>query len=105
MSDSLTLTVEYDDLPALCRDLRGMGEGNALSGRDRHFTRRGIFRRAQDLYAAHFPGMQKPIRATFELVTLTGWAPSSDQPQPLRPGSARARLADALGTDETPLPD
>ncbi|MEP4640061.1 MAG: SAM-dependent methyltransferase, partial [Yoonia sp.] len=45
----------------------------------------------------------KRVTATFEIITLTGWAPAESQPQPLRPGSAKTRLADALGTDETPL--
>jgi hypothetical protein len=59
---------------------------------------------AATIYADNFPaddGVR--INATFEIITLTGWAPADSQPQPLRPGSAKTRLADALGTDETPL--
>lgn len=105
VADAVTVTAEYDGLTRLMQDLRHMGEANALHARDRHPTRPGLFRRAEDLYAAHFPGEQKALRASFELLTLTGWAPADTQPKPLRPGSAKARLADALGTDETPLPD
>lgn len=105
VADNLTLTAEYDDAFALMRDLRAMGEASALSQRPRQMTRRDVFFRAAALYAEHFPGTEKPVRATFELMTLTGWAPSATQPQPLRPGSALNRLADALGTSETKLPD
>ncbi|WP_342773465.1 methyltransferase domain-containing protein [Aliishimia ponticola] len=105
VADLTPLAVEYDDLLALGRDLRAMGEGNALGGRQRSLTRRDLFALAHQIYAQRFPGDQKALRATFELVTLTGWAPASSQPQPLRPGSAQARLADALKTDETRLPD
>ncbi len=105
VADSDMLTVEYDSALALMRDLRAMGEGNALAARDRHLTRRDVLMQAAKLYQKHYPGTQKPIRATFELITLTGWAPSVDQPQPLRPGSATTRLADALKTKETKLSD
>lgn len=105
VADSQTLAAEYDDLFALMADLRAMGEANALAQRPRTLARKDVFLRAASLYAEHFPGEQKPIRATFELMTLTGWAPSASQQQPLRPGSAKTRLADALGTDESRLPD
>ncbi len=105
VADAINVTAEYDSLDRLMLDLRHMGEANALAARDRHMTRPGLFRRAADLYAEHFPGDQKALRASFELLVLTGWAPADSQPKPLRPGSARTRLADALGTDETPLPD
>jgi hypothetical protein len=105
VADAFTVTAEYDTLTALMHDLRHMGEANALDARDKHGTRRAVFCDAENLYRAHFPGAAKALRATFELLTLTGWAPADSQPKPLRPGSARARLADALGTDETSLPD
>lgn len=92
--------VSYPDLAAMLRDLRAMGEVSALAARPRRFTRRSLFRRAEALYQAHFPAGDGRLTATFELIWLTGWAPSDTQPKPLRPGSARARLADALGTDE-----
>lgn len=105
VADSITLSAEYDDIFALMRELRLMGEANALAARDRTATPRTLFQEADTLYKHYFPGTQKAITATFELVSLTGWAPATTQPKPLRPGSAAARLADALGTDETPLPD
>lgn len=100
VADSLSLTVSYSNLPALARDLRRMGETNALSERLRSPTRRAVFEAADRLYSSAFPAADGRIRATFELVFLTGWAPDETQPQPLRPGSASARLADALGTKE-----
>lgn len=105
VADSVPLTVQYRDMWHLMRDLRAMGEGNALSARLRRPTGRALFNRAADVYAATYPGDTGGITATFELIVLTGWAPDASQPQPLRPGSATARLADALGTDETPLSD
>ena len=105
VADSSSLSVEYATLTGLVHDLRHMGDGNALAARDRHFTRRAVFDLAEELYARNFPGQTKTLRATVEFVTLTGWAPDDSQPKPLRPGSAQARLADALGTDETSLPD
>jgi len=103
VADSHALTVSYRDAFALMKDLRAMGEANALEHRLRRPTSRAVFLRAAELYATNFAGPDGRIRATFEIVFLTGWAPSETQPKPLRPGSARSRLADALGTSETPL--
>ncbi len=105
VADSHCLTAEYRDLTHLMHDLRGMGETNVLMNRLRRPTRRAVFARAAQLYADHFAMPEGRLRATFELVSLTGWAPSDSQPKPLRPGSAQARLADALNTIETPLSD
>ena len=105
VADSVTTNVEYDDLPALMRDLRAMGEGNALAARLRKPTRRAVFEEAARLYRAHFPGQKKALTATFEMIFLAGWAPDESQPKPLRPGSAQQRLADALNAQETILPD
>lgn len=105
VADNLSLKVQYDDIWHLMRDLRGMGEGNALAARLRHPTRRTVFDRAGQLYAQHFGCADGRITATFEMVFLTGWAPDESQQKPLRPGSAKARLADALRTDERPLGD
>jgi hypothetical protein len=58
--------------------------------------------RMADVYARRFGDTDGRIRATFEIVWLSGWAPHPDQQQPLRPGSAKTRLADALGTREIP---
>ncbi|MBY5933368.1 methyltransferase domain-containing protein [Tateyamaria omphalii] len=105
VADTVPLRVQYTSMWHLMRDLRAMGEANALSARNRTTTRPGILKRAADIYAASFPGDDGSILATFELIVLTGWAPDKSQQKPLRPGSAQARLADALNTDETSLPD
>lgn len=94
VADSARLTARYETPFHLMRDLRAMGEGNALDGRLRHLTRRAVLLDAARLYAEAHPGERIP--ATFEVVTLTGWAPSPDQPQPLKPGSASHRLDDIL---------
>lgn len=103
VADSETLTAEYRDIWHLMRDLRAMGETNALDARLRLPTKRAVFDRAQEFYARHFQSLSGRLTACFELIALTGWAPDASQPQPLRPGSAKARLADALATVETPL--
>ena len=79
-------------------DLRDMGETNAMAARLRRPTRREVFARAAAIYASRFPDRDDPsrIRATFDLVFLTGWAPAENQQKPLRPGSAKMSLADAL---------
>lgn len=96
VADTLTLNVSYKDLYSLAHDLRGMGETNALAARLRHPTRRSLFETANQLYADHFPEPDGRIRATFELMFLTGWKPDPSQPQPLKPGSATTHLSDAL---------
>ena len=105
VADSLALPASYTDAFALMRDLRAMGEGNALEGRLRRPTRRAVLLEAARRYAEAWPAPGGRVGATFELIFLTGWAPDESQPQPLRPGSATARLADALGSREEPLPD
>jgi SAM-dependent methyltransferase len=97
VADSVTLTATYPDALALMRDLRAMGETNAMAARLRRPTRRGVIARAAALYADARALPDGRIPATFEIVALTGWAPAPGQPQPLRPGSAQMRLADALG--------
>ncbi len=98
--DADTVTVTYADPLALMRDLRGMGAANALVARSRRPLRRATLVRAAALYEERFglPGGRVP--ATFEIITLTGWAPHESQQKPLAPGSARMRLADALGSEE-----
>lgn len=100
VADSERLTVTYRTPLHLMRELRAMGETNVLAGRRRQPMRRATLRRACEVYAAHFGTPEGRVRATFEIVFLTGWAPGPDQPEPLRPGSAKARLAEALGTAE-----
>ncbi|MCU0907053.1 MAG: SAM-dependent methyltransferase [Rhodobacteraceae bacterium] len=97
VADSVTLTATYRDALALMRDLRAMGETNAMAARLRRPTRRAVIARAAMLHADAHALPDGRIPATFEIVALTGWAPGPGQPQPLRPGSAQMRLADALG--------
>lgn len=107
VADSLPLTASYANLAALARDLRDMGEGNALHARLRRPTRRSVFARAEALYAESFTIARNRLAATYELMFLTGWKPHASQQKPLRPGSAEARLAVALETnefDETGVP-
>ena len=96
VADSTPRRVSYPGLTALLHDLRGMGEANALAARDRRPPPRRLFERAAEIYHRNFPEGEGRIRATFDVVFLTGWAPDPGQQQPLRPGSAAMRLADAL---------
>jgi SAM-dependent methyltransferase len=105
VADNVTMQVAYRDAFHLMRDLRAMGETNALHARLRRPTRRAVLERAAALYQDHFSDGAGKVLATFELIFLTGWAPDESQPKPLRPGSAQQRLADALGTGETKLPN
>jgi len=96
VADSETITVTYADPLGLMRDLRGMGETNALAARRRSPMRRATLARAVALYAERFPNTDGRIPATFEVLFLAGWAPHPSQPQPLPRGSATHNLADAL---------
>lgn len=102
VADSHVLRVRYQDLASLVRDLRGMGETNALSARLQTLTAKRLFDEAEAIYQANYSD-EGYLVATFELVFLTGWAPDEAQQKPLRPGSANTRLATALGVSETPL--
>ncbi len=105
VADSWQQTVEYQSFPALLADLRAAGETNALAARLRRPTGRDVLATAGAIYAESFGTPEGRLPATAELVFLTGWAPHDSQQKPLRPGSAKARLADALGVPETPLPE
>ncbi len=96
VADSETITVTYPNLLALMRDLRGMGETNALSARRRGGLRRRTLAQAALVYGERFGDPDGRIPASFEILFLCGWAPHPTQPQPLRRGSATTRLADAL---------
>ncbi|NOX39794.1 MAG: SAM-dependent methyltransferase [Alphaproteobacteria bacterium] len=102
VADSDSLSVTYQDLTALMRDLRAMGEVNAMTARAKKFTSRRLFARAAEIYQQNFAAADDRINATFEVIYLTGWSPSDTQPKPLRPGSATMKLADALNTVEVP---
>jgi SAM-dependent methyltransferase len=104
VADSTRQVVEYRTLSRLFADLRAMGETNALAARLRRFSARRLFAETEAIYAASFRTAGGTLRATCELQFLTGWAPHDSQQTPLRPGSAKARLADALRVPEQPLP-
>jgi SAM-dependent methyltransferase len=95
-----SLTVTYPSALALMRELRGMGETGTDRNRRRGLTRRATLLRAAALYEEVHGDAAGRIPASVDILYLTGWAPHAAQPQPLRPGSARARLAEALGSAE-----
>lgn len=99
VADSETITLTYSDLFALMRELRGMGEGNALLGRWRRPTGRRVFAHAAALYARRYPAEGGRIAATIEAMFLTGWAPDASQQQPARRGTGTVSLAQAVGKD------
>jgi SAM-dependent methyltransferase len=101
--DAETITVTYSDMFKLMADLRGMGETNTVLERRKIPTRRDVFLRAAALYAERHSDPRGRIQATFQIITMTAWAPHASQQKPLRPGSAAARLADALQTKEVSL--
>lgn len=94
--DADTVTVMYRDIFHLMRDLRGMGETNALAARRRNFTPRRLFAEADKIYRAQHGDTDGRIAATFEIITLTGWAPHESQQKPLKRGSAERSMAEAL---------
>ena len=95
-------TVRYASALHLMRDLRAMGATNVLVERDRRPLRRPVLWRAVEIYGERFADPDGRVRATFDVMSLSGWAPHDSQQQPLRPGSAKARLAEALGAVERP---
>ena len=104
VTDSERITVRYASPLALMHDLRRMGATNPLRERSRRPLKRATLARMMQIYAGRFSDPDGRIRATIEVVWLSGWAPHASQQQPLAPGSARQRLADALGTKEVKLP-
>lgn len=104
VTDVDSVVARYADPFALFRDLRAMGATNALAERRRAPLRRTTLLRAAEAYAERFADADGRVRATFEIVWVSGWAPHDSQQQPLKPGSAKARLADALKVPEGRLP-
>ncbi|WP_442581913.1 methyltransferase domain-containing protein [Mesorhizobium sp. ASY16-5R] len=96
VADVETVTVRYADMFALMRDLRAMGATNTLAARSRRPATRALFLRAAEIYAERFSDPDSRIRATFSIVWMSGWAPAPTQQKPLKPGSAKVSLADAL---------
>lgn len=99
-ADRDVVSVRYRQPMDLLTDLRAMGETAAFAERSPRGLSRRILERTLDLYCVHFSDPDGRVRATFEILTATGWAPHESQPKPLAPGSAKARLADALHTRE-----
>jgi SAM-dependent methyltransferase len=104
VTDVDRITVRYASPLALMHDLRRMGASNPLIERSRRPLRRATLARVMQVYAERFSDTDGRVRATFEIVWLSGWAPHESQQKPLAPGSARQRLADALGSKEIRLP-
>lgn len=100
VADTDVVTVTYGSPLALMLELRAMGAGNVLTERRKRPLRKATLARAIELYQAHFGTGDGRVRATFEIIHLAGWAPHESQQKPLRPGSAQARLADALRVEE-----
>lgn len=100
VTDVERLTVRYSSPLILMDELRRMGATNVLAERRRTPLRRATLARMAEIYAQRFADQDGKIRATFEIIWLSGWAPHESQQKPLRPGSAQTRLADALGTRE-----
>ena len=100
VADIERTTVRYREFATLIADLRTLGETNALTERSRKPLRRDVLASVLSHYAQHHAEPDGRLRATFDIVYLTGWSPHASQQQPLKPGSAKTRLADALGSVE-----
>jgi SAM-dependent methyltransferase len=96
VTDVDRIVVRYDNAFALMRDIRGMGATNILVERRRTPTRRTTMLRMAQIYAERFADPDGRIRATFDIVWLSAWAPHESQQKPLRPGSAKASLEAAV---------
>lgn len=96
VADHETVTVRYDTMFALMRDLRAMGATNSLAARSRRPAARTLFMRAAEIYAERFSDPDGRVRATFSTIWLSGWAPHASQQKPLKPGSGKVSLAKAL---------
>src|SRR5262245_6325430 len=105
VTDVERITVRYASAFALMHDLRRMGATNALIERRRRVLRRATLMRMAEIYATRFADADGRVRATFEIVWLSGWPPHESQQKPLAPGTAQRRLADALGAREIPAGD
>jgi SAM-dependent methyltransferase len=104
VADVDRVVVRYRDPFKLLADLRQMGETSILAERHPRALTRAVLARAMQIYAERFADPDGRVPATFEIITLTGWAPDDSQQKPLRPGSAKMRLADALGAIEHKVP-
>jgi SAM-dependent methyltransferase len=105
VADSDTLTVSYANAFELMKELRGMGESNAVAERRKGFSRRATLLEAAAMYAKDYADDDGRVTVTFQVLYLGGWTPHASQQKPLKPGSAAQRLADALGSTEHPASD
>ena len=96
VADSVKHNVVYDSIYHLMRDLRDMGETNALSSRNKRFTRSKLFEEANRVYLKKYKLQNNKIMATFELIFLAGWSPDDSQPNPLKPGTPAKPLGEVL---------
>jgi NADH dehydrogenase [ubiquinone] 1 alpha subcomplex assembly factor 5 len=105
VADAATLSLLYASPRDLMREIRALGGGNVLLARSRKPLSRPTLERAEQIYRERHGTPDGRVKASFEIVYLSGWAPDPSQQQPLKPGSAARRLADALGTSEQPAGD
>jgi SAM-dependent methyltransferase len=101
VTDVDRVVVRYDSAFALMADLRGMGATNILLERRRTPTRRATMLRMAQIYGERFSDSDRRIRATFDIIWLSGWAPHESQQKPLKPGSAKASLEAAVKGKKT----
>ena len=102
--DAEVMRVRYASALGLMQELRAMGASNVLTDRRRVPVSRALLVRVSEIYAKRFADPDGRVAATFEMLVMTAWAPHESQQKPLQPGSAKSRLADALGTTERKLP-
>jgi SAM-dependent methyltransferase len=100
VADTERTIVRYRQFETLISDLRAAGETNVLVSRARKPLRRDVLAASLAQYKANYAEDDGRLRATFDIAYLTGWTPHESQQKPLAPGSAKTRLADALGTTE-----
>jgi SAM-dependent methyltransferase len=103
VADAERLTLKYNDLGRLITDLRSLGMTNAMT--ENHPLRRDVWQRTKDIYRERFGDSDGRLPVTVDILYAIGWRPDKSQPQPLKPGSADKRLADALNVDERPAGD
>ncbi|WP_417458412.1 methyltransferase domain-containing protein [Kordiimonas sp.] len=105
VTDMDAITVTYEHPLKLMNELRGMGEANALVSRSRQFLRRDVLMRACEIYTEKYAFEDGRIPATFQVMYMTGWHPHESQQKPLKPGSGKVNLADALKAGVPPKPE
>lgn len=103
--DSEIETIFYKNLKTLLKDIKNAGEGLALLSRNKKFVGRDFWNDVENDYKIHHADDDGLLKASIEIIYAIGWGPSHAQQQPLKPGSAKHRLADALDSTEQPLPD